>query len=1632
MRNKITFVVISSLLAISCSRKGTTSRVSIQLPQASFITSHKVESQTANPSLWNTSLEPASISDINCYILFAYIPEDGATGSCFDSADTNLMSFGKFVGGVPADGSSISLELTSGTARQLHIVGFRADSADLATACVDFHSVGPSRTKLSKPRILASKTLDLSPGDVDVSIQVSLENAKTIQKCDTMVSPAVDTPALAISNVSVSPTGTGTVAAPILSGTVVGLPPIHTTLHSLPTCTDTVYTSSQTVSTGSTFTLTAAPALTTNGSNSFYVKAVDSFGSETCAGPYTYIYDTVAPALTIANATAVSNANAGTFSGTCETGLNVVVSGSSTGTATCLASAWSYSTGTQTTDGTYSYTFTQTDSVGNATARTGTWTRTTVAPTLSLTSASSVTANLPPTFSGMCTAGLAISISGAASGTATCASGSWSYTAPTQSTDGTYVYTLSQTDANGNVGSVSATWIRYSVAPTLTITLSSPITSNSSPTFSGACTNGLTISITGDATTSISCSSGSWSFTVPTASTDGSYVYTFVQVDSAGNQTSVSATWIRSTVAPVLTLTPTNPVSSNSAPSFSGVCTNGLTISITGAATTSIACSSGAWTYSVPTESVDGAYTYIFSQIDTAGNQTSVSGVWNRGTVPPALTITSASNVLSNIEPTFSGACTNGLSVAVSGASSTSASCVSGAWTLTVPTKSTDGTYSYTFTQTDAFGNQASVSASWQRTTTAPTVTSFVVDEASPVNIPTIHVSFTSTSVAPITGYCVRQVSSAPTITDACWVNLASSVTQDISAAPYFLGHVYGSRSLYLFTKNSLNYISALSASGAGTTALDKATISYSSGVPTMHRVWAANTNSMYEASSELTVASGGPLYIRWRALGASVIHIDYTANESSWTPLATSLNNAINSGCSIDGPGSSDNMATGCFVGTSPSSSFFRIRVRAVSPVGLIAGGYSKAFNLSGYMELAGRAGAGFDFDGSAVRVATLLPSGNQVDQHGLVVDTQGNIYYRDMSFGIIKINASTRVASLFIKTTGTSSGDGGAASSATLQIPYKIGIDQQNNLYIHDHNRIRKVSQQTGIISTIVGGGSDTSLTSKVATQHQMGFSSESLTLAYIMSEPFTVLPNGDIFFFDKYRSYSVNPAQTHIWKYIASSGNLTPVYLSGTGYVANAGETVSNCNIFKSAVNFDPATSTVLGGVMMLGNPGSFCTAGPDLVRVNGSYVSITPISTVPSGNNSYFNLSSGMDGEIYGLHGVSGKIYKFNSTTGAWVLLAGTGSLGSCADGTTATSCAMNPSNIFVDAAGKVYFSDGGRIRVIHDDGTIVSIFGVPASDGDGASPLNAQFANLTDVGLTGTDSLAVFDREGAVFRELDISLDSISTIAGTGATSAGLATGVAATTTGLGFLNWEKGFASDPSTGSVYWKYSTSVYKLNRGTGQWNAVVGGGGTNYFGADSSVGTVVQFPSSAQIAPLLVHGNYVYVHAGTSSNQDVAIKAYDISNSYLQSAFVSLAGTQTSSCNSAVATTSCGTVFPANSGIRVAANPTNSTMLFASTGSNTLKYVSGSYIATYYSLSNGQYGFATRYDGTTDWIYYCDSSGAVHKVNVTTTADSAYAMPTGVKCNTQHIVVVSGISAIAFVYDQYGSTGVASLPW
>ncbi len=119
---------------------------------------------------------------------------------------------------------------------------------------------------------------------------------------------------------------------------------------------------------------------------------------------------------------------------------------------------------------------------------------------------------------------------------------------------------------------------------------------------------------------------------------------------------------------------------------------------------------------------------------------------------------------------------------------------------------------------------------------------------------------------------------------------------------------------------------------------------------------------------------------------------------------------------------------------------------------------------------DIATLAGGGFG-DGSAPTLAAL------VSPAGIAIDSHGNFYVADSAaHRIRKIDVQGNLISTIAGTGNPGfSGDGGPASAATLNSPFGLAVDDDDNLYVADsgNNRIRKLDIASGIITTVAGSG-------------------------------------------------------------------------------------------------------------------------------------------------------------------------------------------------------------------------------------------------------------------------------------------------------------------------------------------------------------------------------------------------------------------------------------------------------------------------------------------------------------------------------------------------------------------------------
>jgi len=118
-----------------------------------------------------------------------------------------------------------------------------------------------------------------------------------------------------------------------------------------------------------------------------------------------------------------------------------------------------------------------------------------------------------------------------------------------------------------------------------------------------------------------------------------------------------------------------------------------------------------------------------------------------------------------------------------------------------------------------------------------------------------------------------------------------------------------------------------------------------------------------------------------------------------------------------------------------------------------------------------------GYSGDGGPATSAQLYPIDLLIPAGGVAVDSSGNLFIADTGNGVIReVSASTGIINTVAGTplslyVGT--GDGGPATSATLNAPYGVAVDSADNIFIADtyDNIVREVMAVNGNIYTVAG---------------------------------------------------------------------------------------------------------------------------------------------------------------------------------------------------------------------------------------------------------------------------------------------------------------------------------------------------------------------------------------------------------------------------------------------------------------------------------------------------------------------------------------------------------------------------------
>ncbi|MCM2357034.1 MAG: Ig-like domain repeat protein [Geobacteraceae bacterium] len=469
----------------------------------------------------------------------------------------------------------------------------------------------------------------------------------------------------------------------------------------------------------------------------------------------------------------------------------------------------------------------------------------------------------------------------------------------------------------------------------------------------------------------------------------------------------------------------------------------------------------------------------------------------------------------------------------------------------------------------------------------------------------------------------------------------------------------------------------------------------------------------------------------------------------------------------------------------------------------------------------VAGNGTQGFSGDNGAATAASLnLPN-------AVAVDSSNNLYIVDRgNYRIRKVDHVTGIISTVAgNSTKGFSGDNGTAASASLNNPYGVTIDSNGNLYFGDLNtsRIRKVDSGTGIITTVAGNG----------TQGYSGDNGAATAASFDWPRDVTVDSSGNLYIAD-YINNRIRKVDSGTGIITTVAGNGTEAYAGDNGPATSAsfdnlrgGVTVDSTGNFYIADYNNNRIRKVTRGtgiITTVAGNGTGAYAGDNGPATSASLYSPSRVAIDSSGN-------------LFIADTTNHRIRKVAIGTGIITTVAGSSSIGGFGgDNGPATSARLYwPSGVTFDSNGNLYIADYGnhRIRkVASGTGIITTVAGNGSAgfSGDGGAAIAASLHRPSEVIVDSSDNLYFAEYYNQRIRKVVNGTGIITTVAGNG-TQGFSGDNVAATSASL---NNPWGVAID-SSGNLYIadKWNHRIRKVDRGTGIITTVAGNGSYGFSG-------------------------------------------------------------------------------------------------------------------------------------------------------------------------------------------------------
>lgn len=329
--------------------------------------------------------------------------------------------------------------------------------------------------------------------------------------------------------------------------------------------------------------------------------------------------------------------------------------------------------------------------------------------------------------------------------------------------------------------------------------------------------------------------------------------------------------------------------------------------------------------------------------------------------------------------------------------------------------------------------------------------------------------------------------------------------------------------------------------------------------------------------------------------------------------------------------------------------------------------------------------AGNGNGGDGTSAITAQIY------DPSLMAFDKYGNLYFSgNLDNTIRKIDTAGIIHTIAGNGSAGFSGDNGPAISSELNQPLDIAFDTAGNLYIADqvNNRIRKITTNTGIITTVVGDG----------TAGFAGDNGPAITAK--LNNPYSIC-------FDAVNNLYIADALNMRIRKVDVTGTITTI--AGNGVFASDGDggPAINASTTPVALRFDAAGNLYVAEANLLrvrkiNTAGIISTVAGDSASYiyNGDEIPATQANMYPA------FLAINPNGLLYITDQYNNRIRKVDSN-GVIHTVAGNGTAANTGDNGPATAASIDkPTGIVFDSCGNLYICqiNTPRIRKVTYDST----------------------------------------------------------------------------------------------------------------------------------------------------------------------------------------------------------------------------------------------------------------------------------------------------------------------------------------